>query len=221
MNWLTSSMRVPDDPIKANEGLRERKRRQTRERIADAARTLFLKNGFDATTIDEIAAAADVSKRTFFDYFPSKEDVIAAWQDRFGEVMAEAVLARPPGEPLVKVVEEALIGSVLVSAADPQTLAMGRLIRETPALRRREQLKYVKLEQKLAAALAARAPNDAANRLRTRLLAMIVVGGMRVGSECWHEEGVPEDIEGFARKIFAAIWAELAQFGREGEGGER
>ncbi|RDJ25166.1 TetR family transcriptional regulator [Bosea caraganae] len=208
-------MRVPEDTIKANEGLRERKRRQTRERIADAAKTLFLERGFDATTIEEIAAAADVSKRTFFDYFPSKEDVISAWQDRFGEVMAEAVLARPPGESLIKVVEEALIGSVLVSAADPQALALGKLIRETPALRGREQLKYVKLEQKLAEALAARTP-DEANRLRTRLLAMIVVGGMRVGGECWHEDGVPEDVEGFARDIFAAIWSELAAFGRLG-----
>lgn len=214
-------MHVPDDPTKANEGLRERKRRQTRERIAHAAQTLFLTNGFDATTIDEIATAADVSKRTFFDYFPSKEDVIAAWQDRFGEVMAEAVAARPAGEPLIKVVEEALIGSVLASAADPQALALGKLIRETPALRGREQLKYVKLEQKLAAALAVRAPNDPASRLRTRLLAMIVVGGMRVGGECWHEEGVPDDVEGFARRIFAAIWAELAEFGRLGEGGAR
>ncbi|TCR64065.1 TetR family transcriptional regulator [Bosea sp. BK604] len=214
-------MRVPDDPTRTNEGLRERKRRQTRERIAHAAQTLFLTNGFDATTIDEIAAAADVSKRTFFDYFPSKEDVIAAWQDRFGEVMAEAVAARPAGEPLIKVVEEALIGSVLASAADPQALALGKLIRETPALRGREQLKYVKLEQKLAAALAARAPNDPASRLRTRLLAMIVVGGMRVGGECWHEEGVPDDVEGFARRIFAAIWVELAEFGRLGGGGTR
>lgn len=211
-------MRIPDDPIKPNEGLRERKRRQTRERIANAAKTLFLKHGFDATTIDEIAAAADVSKRTFFDYFPSKEDVIAAWQDHFGEVMAEAVLARPPDEPPIKVVEKALIGSVLASAADPQALALGKLIRETPALRGREQLKYVKLEQKLAAALAARSANDEASRLRARLLAMIVVGGMRVGGERWHEDGVPDDIEGFARKIFAAIWAELAEFGRFGDG---
>jgi AcrR family transcriptional regulator len=61
----------------APEGRRERKRRQTRERIEQAAMALFLERGFDATTIEDITEAADVSKRSFFDYFPSKEDVVA------------------------------------------------------------------------------------------------------------------------------------------------
>ncbi len=60
------------------EGRRERKRRQTRERIEQAAMTLFLERGFDATTIEEITDSANVSKRSFFDYFPSKEEVVFA-----------------------------------------------------------------------------------------------------------------------------------------------
>lgn len=55
------------------EGRRERKRRQTRERIEQAAMTLFLQRGFDATTIEDITEAADVSKRSFFDYFPPRK----------------------------------------------------------------------------------------------------------------------------------------------------
>ena len=54
------------------EGRRERKRRQTRERIESVALSLFLERGFDGTTIEDITEAADVSKRSFFDYFPSK-----------------------------------------------------------------------------------------------------------------------------------------------------
>ncbi len=64
--------------------------------------TLFLERGFDATTVDDIAEAADVSKRSFFDYFPTKEDVVQAWQDEFGADLAAAIVARPAGEPLTK-----------------------------------------------------------------------------------------------------------------------
>ncbi|WP_167350122.1 TetR/AcrR family transcriptional regulator [Bradyrhizobium viridifuturi] len=62
----------------AKEGLRERNRRQTLQRIADAGMELFLANGFEATTLDEIAAAAGISRRTFFYYFKSKDDILLA-----------------------------------------------------------------------------------------------------------------------------------------------
>src|SRR3979409_1637082 len=106
------------------EGRRERKRRQTRERIEQAAMALFLKRGFDGTTIEDITEAADVSKRSFFDYFPSKEEVVFAWQDSFADSLAAAVAERPADEPLVKVVEEALT-SAIMAALDPQSLALG------------------------------------------------------------------------------------------------
>jgi AcrR family transcriptional regulator len=82
---------------KPAEGLRERKRRETRDRITQAAMALFLEQGFDATTVDEIATDANVSKRSFFDYFPTKEDVVAAWQDAFSATLTDAVKARPAG----------------------------------------------------------------------------------------------------------------------------
>src|SRR6266542_7003388 len=94
------------------EGLRERKRRQTRERIANTAMTLFLERGFEATTVEDIASAADVSKRSFFDYFPIKEDVVSAWQDDFGATLAAAVVARPASESLGRVVEEVMTSSI-------------------------------------------------------------------------------------------------------------
>jgi hypothetical protein len=61
-------------------GLRERKRRQTRDRLTKVAMELFLARGFEATTLDDIAAAAEISRRSFFHYFASKEDVVLAWQ---------------------------------------------------------------------------------------------------------------------------------------------
>lgn len=195
------------------EGRRERKRRQTRGRIEHAAMVLFLDRGFDQTTIEDITEAADISKRSFFDYFPSKEEVVFAWQDSFADDLADAVAARPAGEPLVRVVEEAVSAAVM-AAFDPQSLALGDLIRGTPALCARDQLKYSKLETRLTAALLARVGDRDAERLRVRLLSAIVIGAMRVGGEKWHEGPRPASPEEFVRSLFAELWDVLATFGR-------
>lgn len=203
-------MSAPPDP---QEGLRSRKRRETRERISAAALNLFLEKGFEATTVDEIAARADVSKRSFFDYFPSKEELISAWQDEFGLALAAAIAARPPGETMTRTVEEALTRE-LVEKFTPRSMAIGRLIRETPTLRAREHTKYARLEQRLCEALALRYGD--ACRQKARLLAMIAIGGMRVAGEAWQEAGGGAVDEAFIRGIFRPIWAQLAELGREG-----
>jgi AcrR family transcriptional regulator len=197
------------------EGRRERKRRQTRERIEKAAMKLFLERGFDGTTIEDITEAADVSKRSFFDYFPSKEEVVFAWQDSFADDLATAIAARPAGEPIVKVVEEALISAIVAAAADPQSLAIAELIRNTPTLCARDQLKYAKLELKLTEALSARAGEREEEKFRMRLLAAIVIGALRVGGERWHERSSDEPPEVFARTIFREFWKTLTDFGME------
>ncbi|WP_315835460.1 TetR family transcriptional regulator [Bradyrhizobium prioriisuperbiae] len=199
---------------KTPEGLRARKRRQTRERISKAAMTLFLERGFEATTVDDIATLADVSKRGFFDYFPTKEDVVAAWQDEFSERLATAVAARPAKEPMTKVVEEALTATIL-GAVSPQSLAIGQLIHTTPALRARDQLKYAKLEQKLADALTARAKGKA-DPLRIRLLAMTAIGALRVASQVWSVDQLGKRPEVMVRKIAHSLWAALREFGDAG-----
>lgn len=202
---------------KAAEGLRERKRRQTRDRIAQAAMTLFLQQGFEATTIDQIAEAADVSKRGFFDYFPAKEDVVAAWQDEFAESLLSAIAARPAKEPLARVVEEALV-STIVAAVNPQTLAIGKLIHGTPALRARDHLKYAKLEQKLVEALTARNKSKG-DQLRIRLLAMSTIGALRIAGQTWDPDQFMTKSPAHIRKIAKTLWATLGELGAEGKGG--
>jgi AcrR family transcriptional regulator len=84
------------------EGLRERKKRQTREDIAAAAMALFTARGFDAVTVAEIARAADVSEKTVFNYFPAKEDLVAhRGEERMAELL-EAIRSRSPGESPVE-----------------------------------------------------------------------------------------------------------------------
>ncbi len=80
------------------EGLRERKKQRTREQIVEAAMRLFAERGYQATTIAEIAEAADVAPRTFFSYFPSKEAVVFHNVDRELDSLASALSERLPGE---------------------------------------------------------------------------------------------------------------------------
>ncbi|NNU46860.1 TetR family transcriptional regulator [Rhizobium sp. WYCCWR 11279] len=207
-----------DKRTEATEGRRERKRRQTRERIEQAAMTLFLQRGFDATTIEDITEAADVSKRSFFDYFPSKEEVVFAWQDAFADRLMAAIAARPADESSVTAVEAAITATV-IAAVDEPGLALGDLIHRTPALKARDQLKYAKLEQKLAEALLLRKGGDPLERPRMRVLAATVIGALRVGAELWRQRPPSASPQDFAREIFTDLWKMLAEFGNEAKAG--
>ena len=176
--------------------------------------TLFLQRGFEATTIEDITEAADVSKRSFFDYFPSKEEVVFAWQDAFADRLMAAVAARPAGESSVAAVEAAITATVIASVDEPG-LARGDLIHRTPALKARDQLKYAKLEQKLAEALLLRKAGDPLERPRMRVLAAIVIGALRVGAELWQQRPPSASPQDFAREIFSDLWKMLAEFGDE------
>ena len=167
--------------------MRQRKQQQTRERLTRAAMALFLERGFEATTIDDIATAADVSRRSFFHYFASKEDVVAAWQEDASTALVAAIIARPADESLLTAAESAIAAAV--KRLDPvEAAAMARLKRDNPALQARDQLKYEKLERALADGLAQRSGRKS-DRLKARLVAMIATGAMRVGGESWLCEG--------------------------------
>ncbi|MEU8822827.1 TetR/AcrR family transcriptional regulator [Streptomyces sp. NPDC048636] len=90
------------------EGLRERKKRQTRQYISDVATGLFLERGFDAVTIAEIAEAAEVSVNTVYNYFPAKEDLFFDREQDMVEGPSRCVLARRPGESAAHALLECL-----------------------------------------------------------------------------------------------------------------
>jgi AcrR family transcriptional regulator len=101
---------MPHQPPRPPRGLRERKRIETRQRIADTATVLFAQRGFDAVTVAEIAAAADVSKVTVFNYFPRKEDMLFDRQPEAEALLADAVEQRPADRTPVAAVRALLVG---------------------------------------------------------------------------------------------------------------
>jgi AcrR family transcriptional regulator len=142
--------------------LAERKRQLVRDELADAALRLLARQGFEQTTVDELAAAAGVSRRTFFRYFASKEDVlISSVAVAFEGILAE-VAARPAGEPPAVAIREALKTVTMEDFADDRekSVALIRHTQEIPALRARFAERLDLLRDELAVVLAHRAGRE-------------------------------------------------------------
>jgi AcrR family transcriptional regulator len=118
-------------------GLRESKKLRTRQEIADTAMRLFVKRGFDHVTVAEVAAAAGVSEKTVFNYFPTKEDLF------FDEVPArqaaavDAIRQRRPGESIVATLRRLQAGEC-PRLCSPGFATFARIIEESPALQAKE-----------------------------------------------------------------------------------
>jgi len=137
-------------------GLREQRKADTRRTIQERALALFLDKGFDATTVEEIAAAAGVSHMTFFRYFPTKESVVE--NDDYDPLLAGLIRDRPPEERPLTAVRRALHeGLEQVLAADAAAvLARTKLVTTTPALRARAWRNTATTESLFATAIADR-----------------------------------------------------------------
>ena len=121
------------------EGLRARKKRVARETIAATARRLFAERGFDTVTVAEIAAAADVSEKTVFNHFPTKEDLAFAGREEGIVRLVADITERPAGASVLDVFR-ALTNTVLdnfVARGDEDLLAVAKIIRHSPTLQER------------------------------------------------------------------------------------
>jgi AcrR family transcriptional regulator len=152
-------MTTQDAP--ARPGLRERKKQQTRERVRREAYRLFTEQGYEATTIDQIAEAAEISPSTFFRYFPTKEDVVI--QDEYDPALAEALRSRPAGEPIIDAILHALKGPLgkLLEQDREELLLRTRISFTDPAIRARAVAEQERSEQALAAVIAERSGRKA------------------------------------------------------------
>ncbi|MFD0258575.1 TetR family transcriptional regulator [Kitasatospora indigofera] len=140
-------------------GLRERKKLQTGRKLWTVAIGLFVERGFDQVSVAEIAAAAEVSKMTVFNYFPTKEDLVLLPMEKHTGEVAETVRDRPAGCSAVAAVRDQYLAAL--DAQDPASglcdqqavLDVLRLIRDTPALALRARAASVRAEELLAAEL--------------------------------------------------------------------
>lgn len=162
-------------------GLRETKKRETRQLISDRATSLFIEQGFDRTTIAEIADAARVAKKTVTNYFPRKEDLAFDHQDEFVTGLARALATRDPGESALEALRRGFLAAV--AAQDPVAGFAGpeftRMIVESPTLTVCLRGLHDRREEALAAALA-EATGTSGDDVTSRTAAALLGGVHRV-----------------------------------------
>jgi AcrR family transcriptional regulator len=190
-------------------GLRERKKLRTREQITEAAIQLFAERGFDATTVDDIAAAADVSRRTFFRYFARKEDVILAWKQETANELREAMAARPREEAPLEAVEGALMTVARSYGARRElTLGLLRLFERPLELPHPEHTSW---DEVLAEELAARLETDPVLDPRPRLIATVGFAVLLASVQSWGAAGAKGELTRELERGFAALRNEAAE----------
>ncbi|CAM3297037.1 TetR family transcriptional regulator [Kibdelosporangium persicum] len=174
-------------------GLRERKKRETRAKLVKIAIRLAAERGLENVTVDDIAAEAGVSARTFFNYFPAKEDVILhADPDPIGQTrrIAAALLAAPAGLSPVRAVAHAMRPYIdEVDDDRDQWLARITIIERDPALMVRMFATHKESERILVDAVAERTGLDASGDFYPMLLFKVVGGAMQAATQRWHELG--------------------------------
>ena len=180
---------------RARPGLRERRKKLTAAELEAAALRLFGERGFDSVTVDDIAAEADVSRRTFFRYFASKEDVLLA--DHFVQLarLRDAMAARPGDEPILTALRNAILSMTGDFEERKEAVILrGRIMRETPSLQARSQVHQKAWEDAMQEMVADRLGVDPAVDLRPGVVSATTLAAMRVAFTNWLTAGATGDV---------------------------
>lgn len=192
-------------------GLRERKKQETRRRITDAAIELFAERGFEQVPVADIAAAADVSTATVFNYFPAKEDLIYDGMASFNESLLAAVRDRAEGVGVVAAFRAHVVQprGVLADPASPVLPGLARIariVRDSPSLQARERLEADRAVTALHALLADEIDDD----LRCWTVASALVGTTRGMTRQVQEAAAAGTVDArMARRLLASAGAAL------------
>lgn len=174
---------VPERP----EGRREAKRRETRERILAVGLRLMLERGYDGTTLDEIAEAAGIGRRTFFYYFQSKDDLLSAsYGSGFSQGLGQAMREEPTDQlPLLAARNCFLKLASRYETAESR--AVDQLLRSTPGLRARKSDLFDNMAAELLDAMKA-SWSQAYSITELRLVAMMAIGALRLALADWRDD---------------------------------
>ncbi|OLT28371.1 hypothetical protein BJF79_11120 [Actinomadura sp. CNU-125] len=184
---------VPDAPPP---GRRERKKQRTREALVDAAFALFAEKGFDSTTVEEIADAVDVSSRTFFRYFASKEDVALTFQDEQLRAVMTILAERPADEPILTALRRTVVQVAHACESGELGFTPERfeclisMTADSPALSAGSLEHAQRKQMLLTEVIAARMGLDPATDLRPHVVAAAATGAFRTAAEALHIPGM-------------------------------
>jgi AcrR family transcriptional regulator len=188
-------------------GLRERKKAETRDALASAALRLADELGPDRVTVDEIAAAAGVSPRTFFNYFATKEDAIVGSSESSAARIVQELAARPASEPPIDALRAAVHASADHLEADPDDwIIRHRLVGKYPALAARYAARHAAVEHELVLEVARRTKLDPDVDTYPAVAVSAALAAARVALTVWQER----DRRGSLPALFDEVFDQLA-----------
>jgi AcrR family transcriptional regulator len=197
-------MSTSDVESEMSRSLRDRKKDLTRRSIQAEALRLFVEKGFEATTVDEIAAAAEVAPRTFFRYFPTKDEVV--FWPAYLSLLPELVDARPDGEPAAEAVCHGIVDGLSTFYDQDRDRVLERLklaFRTSalqPRLRQQQANSALGVTRILAARLGAR-PDD----LEIRAIAAAIAAALWVAAEEWQAHDGREDLGALIERALRTV----------------
>jgi AcrR family transcriptional regulator len=201
----------------ARGSLQARKREVVREALRVAAEELIARRGYDKVTVEDIARAAGVSRRTYFRYFETKEDVVVAGGDRFADELVAALAARPAREAPLRAIRNALV-PVLEEALAKPALVRGviGMMRGNTALRRAMLERRNRMEERLAVVLARRMGLDPLRHDSAPvLLAYLTRAVSDTAFNVWYDQR-REDVAGLVDELVATLRSVAAPPRRRG-----
>jgi AcrR family transcriptional regulator len=185
-------------------GLRERKKLKTRRAIRAAAFARFAAQGYEGTTVDQIAADAEVSPSTFFRYFPTKEDLVIT--DDYDPIMEAELRARPAGESMLESALQAMLDplrTVLAQERDDLLLRM-QLLRANPAVRARSLVELDRTRAMLLQVFAERTGRPVTDlTLRAQISVLLAVSSE--AAEYWAERNGEDDLIELLEQALRAV----------------
>jgi AcrR family transcriptional regulator len=184
------------------QGLTERNKNRTRRELAEAASRLFLERGYSSTTVQDIVSAVDISPRTFFRYFPCKEDVVTAIASLSMDDSIDHLAEHEPAEPIGQVLRAMMTASLSRVYEDPVAArAFQMMLRDTPTLRGRWLEEQRRNRDRLAEALEPWFAPDS-----PRLVRQLVAGAALLAVDevmsCWAADAASSDLLGMLDEAF-------------------
>jgi AcrR family transcriptional regulator len=194
MGTMIELAKIPND-------LRERKRQLTLDRIAETGLKLFIEHGYEATTLDAIAAASGISRRTFFHYLKSKEDVLLEHESgKFLHVLRPTFLKQSPKQSPIDAARKTFLALASTYQTEESVIA-DRILRSIETLRLRKEALLVQMEQVLAEAMYELWP-DETRRPALRLAAMMAMGTLRFAKDNWRQEDAARPLTHYIDEAF-------------------
>ena len=202
-DWLMRSNAALDDAaavVTSKVSLQARKQDFVRDAIWTAAIDLFVEKGFEATTLDDIIAAAGTSRRTFFRHFESKRDLIAQPIVNYGASLTTAIESCPRGSSNAELFRHVVIEVAQRTVADPRMRKVMAIVAKYPAAREAQLSRMAEVQDRVAKAFAQRSKGD----LSAHVLASLTLSALSLTYRVWFSQGKRE-IASAAQKVFAEL----------------